>query len=493
MFNWYAAPTFGAMLLFWMLGAYVLTRSPRSAVSLTAVGAQFATAAYLLGQGMSANAQTPDELVGWVRGLQWGATIAPALWYWLTALLLREQQFPGTERYLKLVGYPLGIVIALTSLVVTGGIYLGDALIAWSHVGEEAPRTPGYTLYAMPPGPLYPALVALLAVATVGGAVNALYAWRLPLDRERRQRFGWLLVTAVLFIVGANALGFVNYVSNSAVPTWLGHLILAAAMIAMAWNVAAYSLLIKGQVIRRDFLYFLTTISLTCLLYGVCLFMFGSGLFGGGYRTELLGTGMVVLTLVVLTHAFADLGRRVFDLLFFGSDVERLRTNLATTIQGAGMTENLPALLAEAQEEIAQVSAEHMVKLTERALRRLNNPAALAECDLLEQVPLVLAAARAGADLTPLERARALRDVLTEAIERLKPPEGDSIGSPGALQYHILREEYLQGLLNKQIMARHSISEGTFNRNRRQAIATIARELENQERRLTTTRDLAQV
>ena len=41
---------------------------------------------------------------------------------------------------------------------------------------------------------------------------------------------------------------------------------------------------------------------------------------------------------------------------------------------------------------------------------------------------------------------------------------------------------YLQGLLNKQIMARHSISEGTFHRNRRQAILTLARELENQER-----------
>src|SRR5689334_2598860 len=122
MFNWYSAPTFGAMLLFWMLGAYVLTRSPRSAVSLTAAGAQFATAAYLLGQGMSANAETPDELVVWVRRLQWGATVAPALWYWLTTLLLRAQERPETERYLRLIAYPLGIIVALASLFVTAAI-----------------------------------------------------------------------------------------------------------------------------------------------------------------------------------------------------------------------------------------------------------------------------------------------------------------------------------------------------------------------------------
>src|SRR5439155_4057253 len=57
-FNWSSLPTFAAMLLFWLLAAYVLTRSPRSAISLTAVAAQVATACYLLGTGMSANAET---------------------------------------------------------------------------------------------------------------------------------------------------------------------------------------------------------------------------------------------------------------------------------------------------------------------------------------------------------------------------------------------------------------------------------------------------
>src|SRR5688572_6220593 len=115
MFNWLTAPTFAAMLLFWMLAAYVLTRSPRSAVSAAAVAAQVAAAAYLLGQGMQANATTLAEWQPWMRNLYWGATVAPAAWYWLTALLLGEQDAPEVRSYLTLVAYPLGVLVALTS------------------------------------------------------------------------------------------------------------------------------------------------------------------------------------------------------------------------------------------------------------------------------------------------------------------------------------------------------------------------------------------
>jgi hypothetical protein len=81
-----------------------------------------------------------------------------------------------------------------------------------------------------------------------------------------------------------------------------------------------------------------------------------------------------------------------------------------------------------------------------------------------------------------------LREALVEAIDGLKPADGDAaIGSPGGLQYNILREEYLQGLLNKQIMARHSLSEGTFHRNRRLAIWTVAQELQSREDRRART------
>src|SRR5688572_22966431 len=108
MFNWASVPTFLAMLLFWLLAAYVLTRSPRSAISLVAVAAQVATALYLLSQGMAANAVTLEQWLPWVRNLGWSAHLAHTLWYWLTVLLLREQAAPPVRRYVRLVAYPLG-------------------------------------------------------------------------------------------------------------------------------------------------------------------------------------------------------------------------------------------------------------------------------------------------------------------------------------------------------------------------------------------------
>ncbi len=484
MFNWYAAPTFAAMLLFWILGAYVFTRSPLSAVSLTAVAAQFATAAYLLGSGMSANAETIDDMVAWVRGFQWAATVAPTLWLWLTVLLLREQPHPLIQRYLRYAAYPFAIALALVTAFLVLNLYTGDGVLSWSQTFARGPTDSSYTRYNVPEGHLYPVFAVLILAATGIAAINAVMAWRLALDTERRRHFGWLVVASLLFIVGANALGIVNMAAHGVVPSWLGHLVLAGGMVAMAWNVAAYSLLIKGQVIRKDFFYFLTAIGLICVLYGG-LFAFA----GAGNNLSLLGLAVTTLILAILTHALTDIGRKGLDRFFYGADVQQLRANLASTIQSAGLTEDLPTVLNEAQQEIAQVSIDHDVRLTEQALRRLNNPATLAECELLTRIPRVISAARDGVELTPLERARVLREVLTAAIERLKPPEGDGIGAPGALQYHILREEYLQGLLNKQIMGRHSISEGTFHRNRRQAILTISRELETQERRFATATD----
>src|SRR5438067_4492435 len=106
MFNWASLVTFAVMLLFWLLAAYVITRSPRSLVSLAAVGAAAAAASYLLGRGMQANATSVGQWRPWARDLMWGATVASVLWYWLTVLLLREQQDGRVRSYLRWAGYP---------------------------------------------------------------------------------------------------------------------------------------------------------------------------------------------------------------------------------------------------------------------------------------------------------------------------------------------------------------------------------------------------
>lgn len=473
------------MLLFWVLGAYVLTRSPRSAISLTAVGAQFATALYLLSQGMAANAETLGEWRPWQRNLLWAAHAAPLLWYWLTLLLLRAQNSSQPRAYLRSVGYPLAVLHTVASLLFAASIYVDDLMHVWSGVHLASPAE--YSRFELPNGPLFPGFVALLTISTFMSLVNVWLAWRFSATPDRRRCFRWLAVSALLFIGGADGLGLYNWASAGLMPTWAGHLMLAAAMGVMAWNVAAYSLLFKGQVVRTDFFYMLTALTLVCAVYGVVLIVSGAS-----YSFQLLNVIAITLSVAVLSHSLVDVARRILDRLFFGGDVQRLRSNLASVVQSAGMAGDLDALLAEARNEIEEVSADRLVRLTEQALRRLNNPAALGRADLADRLPATLEAATREAvgrglrDATPLERAQATRSVLIACVERLKPLDGNvALEAPAALQYHILREEYLQGLLNKQIMARHSISEGTFNRNRRLAIATLAEELAKQEQLLS--------
>src|ERR1700693_2956569 len=126
MFNWSTPPTFAVMLLFWLLAAYVITRTPRSLISLAGVTAQVATAAYLLGQGMQANATSLAEWRAWARNLLWGAPLAPSLGDWLPLLLLRDQPEPVLQRYLRWVGYPAGVVFAAVSVLLTVCVYVDD-------------------------------------------------------------------------------------------------------------------------------------------------------------------------------------------------------------------------------------------------------------------------------------------------------------------------------------------------------------------------------
>jgi hypothetical protein len=155
----------------------------------------------------------------------------------------------------------------------------------------------------------------------------------------------------------------------------------------------------------------------------------------------------------------------------------------ATVAAGAARS-GLDEAMAEAQMALSLGSREDIESSIQEALRRINSPAGLARSALLGRLPLSVSAALSeeaaleSCGLAPLERARALREVLVAAVERLQPPRDAQVGySPAGLQYHILQEEYLQGLPNKQIMVRHGISEGTFHRNRREAIRILAADL----------------
>jgi hypothetical protein len=133
---------------------------------------------------------------------------------------------------------------------------------------------------------------------------------------------------------------------------------------------------------------------------------------------------------------------------------------------------------------------DELVPLVHEALQRMNK-ATLATCQLADHLPLTIAATferweddqvTAGS----LAQARALKEILISAIERLKLDVHESTekGAPDPLEYTILHEQFVLGRQAKSVMQVHDITSKTFFRRQGGAIKAITHELHQQEEQL---------
>ena len=88
--------------------------------------------------------------------------------------------------------------------------------------------------------------------------------------------------------------------------------------------------------------------------------------------------------------------------------------------------------------------------------------------------------------VTHLDQGKALSQVLAQALSKLRPdgaePARHDVAPRKWYQYLILHGAYVDGALNRDIMSRLYISEGTFNRTRRRAIRGLSTALREMER-----------
>jgi len=82
------------------------------------------------------------------------------------------------------------------------------------------------------------------------------------------------------------------------------------------------------------------------------------------------------------------------------------------------------------------------------------------------------------------ERGRQLQKLLRQAIEALRPagPRPEELLGKSWYSYVVIHDAYMNGITNRAIMARLFISEGTFNRTRRNALRSVARWLVEEKR-----------
>ena len=116
-----------------------------------------------------------------------------------------------------------------------------------------------------------------------------------------------------------------------------------------------------------------------------------------------------------------------------------------------------------------------MRRLVEDALRHLHDYVYLGQHELAG-LGIVEQCLEGRADeITHLDRGRALSQVLSSVIEKLRPPGPEPRElSREWVQYTILHDAYVMDELNRDIMSKLYISESSFNRARRRAVRGVA-------------------
>jgi len=182
------------------------------------------------------------------------------------------------------------------------------------------------------------------------------------------------------------------------------------------------------------------------------------------------------------------LGRPINSTQYSNDDVERIiyPCDRLAEIIDTDQKENeyLSQLTQLTQRQKKQPSARHSsitVKDIEYALRNIFDYAQLGDSPLKG---LNLVSRRIAVDeVTHLDQGKAVYKVISDAIEKLRP-DTEIPRDPPPREWHpylILQDAYMEGKLNRDIMSRLYISEGTFNRTRRSAIRAVARAIEEME------------
>ena len=145
---------------------------------------------------------------------------------------------------------------------------------------------------------------------------------------------------------------------------------------------------------------------------------------------------------------------------------ERLRELVAESQANAS---ELNSAAGNLLDSIAINPDAEFVKMVEDGLRHLPDTITLGKSALADKLAIQGA--------SHIERGKILQELLTNSIESLRPAEKRP---PEPLprawyNYAVLHDAYVEGVQNREIIMRLYISEGTFNRTRRNALRGFAR------------------
>ncbi len=447
--------------LFLWVGLYLLVRSNhRTPLMLVSVAGLFAQACFFGFGALSDTRTDPMSFVTIERWSLWTMIVPAAAWFHFSRLVAHssapaERAQPIFSR-LVVVAYTAAALLTLFGTI-------SDLINDYAH---PLATPQGYVLRA---GPAYVFYMLYITLAASGAFANLVRARRARAQRHGlhsralTQQIGVLAAGAMAFLAGALWL-MVRKNWDLPISVMPGFLGLFGGLAALGYGVAHFGLLLDGQNVQRDFVYSLTGIVILNLLYGGLLSLAGPA------TTE---SALALVALVTFTHTTFDVGRTLLDQLFF-SNAERaaraeardyataLGTAPITAPENASESQPIDEAPAEAEPamEISEPGDDQRYKIFQnqvrKALTSLKSPPQLAKSPLLTLDLIEQRVAQAGQGDNRLNRAAALRELLLDQIEGLRPDANDDaphhVGEAWRF-YNVLYYPYVRELSRKGALA----------------------------------------
>jgi len=193
--------------------------------------------------------------------------------------------------------------------------------------------------------------------------------------------------------------------------------------------------------------------------------------------------GQTQIAFVGIGKPKARLNYSTGDLEMLAEVADQIGTIVSLNNLRPQQTDQIRQLVAESRANVTELNSmagemidaitihpdAEFIKVVEEALRHWHDTIDLGQSPLAEWAQV-----DGGSHV---ERGKQLQQLLNDSIESLRPAEKRP-GEPLPrvwYNYAVLHDAYVEGAQNREIMARLYISEGTFNRTRRNAIRGLAR------------------
>ena len=429
---------------FLWLGLYILSRGDSGKVAaLTGITALL-TACFFLFSALTRRIPDLDALRAVDRAGWWSAVLPPALWLHLSLRLN-----PGAVR-LTLRQPAIAMAYGAAALITLLG--LSTDLLRNYHDRAATLDVP------TPAGPLYGLYVAFLLGCAGFATLNLLRMTRHPhhnaqgVPGTRAQspdgaeataaggslpssadETRFLAVGAIFFLLGVAYIS-INILMRAYWSEIPAYILILSGLTAVAATVMIHSSLLLGTDVRRDALY--SMVGLATLLVP---YLLASWLLVGFNDLRHVLLTAIVATLITAPYTLRDRGRAWLDAAFF-TPVVREEREAARAYVAA-----LATPPAGPHPDLSTVK--QFDDAVRRALTHLSDPTKLATSPLLNLGVVGRAVADGATEDNRLNRAAALKEILLELLEGLRPSDGPGgiTGDPWRY-YNCLYYPYVRGI-----------------------------------------------